>query len=125
MRLKVNHSEIDNLEERIRQYEEKCFNALEAYGKVSSKDLEGKARKNAKWTDRTTQARRSITGTGERDNDNIIITLEGYATDDGKEYFQYLELYHKKKNAILYPTIEKESDETLKGYASVISKIKL
>lgn len=125
MKFNLKYQEVSNLAERAEKYEDKCFNALEAYARISSKDLESKARKNAKWTDRTGQARKSITGTGERTDDNISITLEGYATQEGKEYFQYLELYHKKKNAILYPTIEKEADNVLNGYARVLSKVEL
>lgn len=125
MKFNLKFEEVTNLTERTEKYEDKCFNALEAYARISSKDLEGKARKNAKWTDRTGQARKSITGTGERTDDNVSIILEGYATQEGKEYFQYLELCHKKKNAILFPTIEENKEDVLNGYAKVISKVEL
>lgn len=125
MKVTVNSKEITNLIERAQAYDDKCFNALTAYGKISAKSLENKAKKNAKWIDRTGQARKSIKGDSERTGENITITLEGYATQDDKEYFQYLELYHQKKNAILKPTIDDNYDEVLKGYIKTLSKVEL
>lgn len=126
MKVKVNYSEIKDLVNRVNIYDEKCLNALEAYAKISAKDLETKAKKNAKWIDRTGQARKSIKGTGERLNANLTITLEGYAQKpDGEDYFQYLEYAHKKKNAILHPTIEENETDVLKGYEKTLLKIEL
>lgn len=125
MKVNVNYDEVNDLVNKIAEYDNKCYTALVASSKISAKDLENKAKKNAKWTDRTGQARKSISGEGDREGDNIVITLEGYATQDDKEYFQYLELYHKKKNAILYPTIKDNTDDVLRSFSQVLSKIKL
>lgn len=125
MKVTVNSKEVTNFIERVQAYDDKCYNALTAYGKISAKNLENKAKKNAKWIDRTGQARKSIKGDAERTGENITITLEGYATQDNKEYFQYLELYHQKKNAILKPTIDDNYDEVLKGCIKTLSKVEL
>ena len=66
MRVTVNSKEITNLIERAQAYDDKCYNALTAYGKISAKSLENKAKKNAKWIDRTGQARKSIKGESSR-----------------------------------------------------------
>ena len=126
MKVSVNYESVKDYKTRVNLYPQKCFTALRNYSELSSKSLESKARKQAKWTDRTGQARKSITGSSEQIDSLFTISLEGYAVDDkNREYFQYLELYHNKKYAILYPTLEKNKDNVIKGYSRVLSKVKL
>lgn len=126
MKITVKSDEFKQLINSLENYDKKCNTAFNMYGNTVKKDLERKARKNAKWTDRTGQARKSITGTYKNNFDKHEISLEGYARkEDGEDYFQYLELYHQKKNAILYPTIEENADEVVDGFVDVLKKIKL
>lgn len=126
MKLKVESKELQDLVDRLGNYDKKCSTAFSLYGGIVKKDLENKAKKGAKWENRSGEARRSIKGRYRNYGDKFEISLEGYAEkEDGEDYFQYLELYHNKKNAILYPTIEENADEVLDGFIDVLSKIEL
>lgn len=126
MKIKVRNEELKSLVDSIGQYEKKCNVAFGVYAELKKVDLENKAKKNAKWIDRTGTARRSIKGRYQNAKNKFIISLEGYAEgDNGKDYFKYLELYHNKKNAILYPTIEENADEVVEGFIKVLEQIEL
>lgn len=126
MKVTVQSNELKELVDKLGNYDKKCNIAFHGYGNIAKKDLENKAKKNAKWIDRTGQARKSIKGRFKNNGNKFEISLEGYAQKpDGEDYFQYLELYHNKKNAILYPTIEENADEVLNGFIRVLSKIEL
>ena len=125
MKARITFNQVKGLADAYRNHPEKCIRALYATSSIIASDLEAKARKNAKWTDRTGQARRSITGSSEANGTTISIKLEGYATNDNKEYFQYLEFAKQKKYAILEPTIEENKDEVINRYAKTFKSINL
>jgi hypothetical protein len=65
-------------------------------------EMENTAKDTAPWTDRTGNARNSITGSGvEKDKDVLKIGLA-----IGVDYGKYLELCHFGKYRIVWPTIE-------------------
>ena len=125
MNIKIRLDNVEGFKTALKNHPQKCIKALYSTATVSASDLEAKARKNAKWTDRTGQARRSITGSSEANGTTISIKLEGYATNDNKEYFQYLEFAKQKKYAILEPTIEENKDEVINRYAKTFKSINL
>lgn len=125
MKVKVSCNQVKGLADAYRKHPDRCLRALYASSSVSALDLEAKARKNAKWTDRTGQARRSITGVSELDGTTVSIRLEGYATQKNKEYFQYLEFAKQKKYAILEPTLKENKDEVINRYANALKSVDL
>lgn len=126
MKIKVKSNELTNLVSSLSTYDKRCNIAFGLYASTKAKDLEGTAKKNAKWIDRTGQARRSIKGRYRNDGDKFRLILEGYAEGkNGDDYFKYLENYHQKKNAILQPTIEENADEVLEEFVDILTKIKL
>lgn len=88
---------------------------IELYGKTEALRLEGEAKRNRPWTDRTSNARNSIQGKFEWAGDVATIHLSGNA-----EYSAYLELANGKKYAILRPTIEIHAAEIWKGYKGLV-----
>ncbi len=85
--------------------------AIQLFGQTAAQKIEGEAKQNAKWTDRTANARNSIQGKFERKGSRAVIELSGNV-----DYFVYLELANEKKYAILVPTIEKNKDEILRTF---------
>ena len=126
MKIKVKSNELNELISSLDRYSEKCDKAFNIYGKIKALDLENKAKKTAKWTDRTGQARKSIKGEFKSSVDKYTLELSGHAKNEyKKEYFQYLENGKMKKYSILEPTIKENVDEIVDGFVDVLSKIEL
>lgn len=104
----TNNMNFHSVEKQIRA-------AIGVYADTSAKKIEGYAKKNAKWTDRTSNARNSIQGNFGWKGDKAVITLSGNV-----DYFVFLELAHGKNYAILIPTIHQFSEEILRGYQRVV-----
>lgn len=125
MKVKINYKQVKGLTDALNKHPERCLDALYVTSSVIASDLEAKARKNAKWTDRTGQARRNIEGSSEKTDNKVTIKLEGYAEQNNKEYFQYLEYAKQKKYAILEPTLKENKDEVINRYAKSLKAVGL
>lgn len=125
MKVKINYKQVKGLTDALNKHPKKCLDALYVTSSVIASDLEAKARKNAKWTDRTGQARRNIEGSSEKTDNKVTIKLEGYAEQNNKEYFQYLEYAKQKKYAILEPTLKENKDEIINRYAKSLKAVGL
>lgn len=88
--------------------------AIGVYGDTAAKKMEAEAKQNAPWTDRTGNARNSIQGGFGWKGKHAVIALSGNV-----DYFEWLELYHEKKWAILVPTIQKNAPEVIKAYRRI------
>lgn len=131
--LKVDTKELRSLSKNIGKYEKKILTQIDILGKSSANNLEKEAKKNARWIDRTGQARRSIKGEYNRDNQAAKITLSGYAKKRagtrrgkwGEDYFQHLEFHKNEKYSILRPTMEKNIKRISLNLSERISKIRI
>ena len=74
--------------------------ALRMYAETSAKKLEGSAKQNRRWTDRTGQARQRLNG-------SVGKVPEGYRLylAHGVDYGLWLELAHERKYSIIPETI--------------------
>ncbi len=95
--------------------EQKMRAAIGVYADTAAKKMEGEAKANAKWTDRTSNARSSIQGDFNWKGNQSVIRLSGNV-----DYFVFLELAHGKKYSILSPTIQSHSTEILRGYQRLV-----
>lgn len=95
--------------------ERKMKAAIGLYADTASKKMEGDAKQNAPWTDRTSNARNSILGEFGWEGNKAVITLSG-----NMSYSVYLELAHEKRFAILVPTIQKSAPEILRGLQRLV-----
>lgn len=89
--------------------------AIGLYADTAAKKMEGAAKKDAPWIDRTSNARNTIQGTFKWEGNKAKIELSGNV-----DYFKYLELANGKKYAVLVPTIQRYGPDIVKGYKKVI-----
>ena len=99
----------------FKEVEKKVKAAIGLYADTAAKRMEGEAKINAPWTDRTGNARNSIRGDFDWQGSKAVITLSG-----NMDYSVWLELAHGKKYAILKPTIDKNTPEILRGYQRLV-----
>jgi len=99
---------IRNLEER----ESRLRQAIKILTDAGARKMEAWAKVNARWTDRTGNARQGIKGESMWvDTTKITIALS-YSVD----YGIWLELAMEKKYAILEEAIEQNKDELIEAY---------
>ena len=81
-------------------FQSKTEAALQMYAETSAKLLEGSAKENRRWTDRTGQARQRLNG-------SVGKVPEGYKIylAHGVDYGLWLELAHERKYSIIPETI--------------------
>ncbi len=89
--------------------------AIKIFGEAEAKRMEGEAKADAPWTDRTSNARNSITGSFRWEEAKAIITLSG-----NMDYSVYLELAMEEKYAVLIPTIRRNTPAILNGYRKLV-----
>lgn len=75
------------------------------------------AQYNAKWTDRTGNARQTLTGRSYWADANVIVAEMTH----GVEYGIWLELANNRKYAILEDAIEAHKDELMEAWGKVIN----
>ncbi len=85
----------------LRRFEHRVDNNLESEMDRLALDMEVDAKRGAPWTDRTGNARRSITGTSARQGDFLRSALA-----IGMFYGKYLELSNGGRFRIVRPTID-------------------
>jgi uncharacterized membrane protein YccC len=96
------------------------FNAaLDMYSETACKKLQSDARANAKWKDRTGDARKRLTGYRERRHNGIRLVLA-----HGVDYGLWLELAHEQRYAILQQTVNKLGPEILRGLDRLMERMK-
>lgn len=91
--------------------------ALRVYTDSAAKKIEASAKMNRPWTDRTGEARRTITAFAKHasNSQKIRITLQ-----DGVYYGKYLEYYNGGKYAIIEPTVDKEAPNIVEGLKGLL-----
>jgi hypothetical protein len=89
------------LEKAIEQYADRVLTAVTAVAEYSATTMQNEARRNARWTDRTGNARGGLFGLAVRDGKVIKIVL-GHTM----YYGLYLETSYGQKYAIIMTTIE-------------------
>lgn len=107
----------EQLKHNMVNFERRIFAVLYAYSQESGKKMMDYAKKNAKWTDRSGDARRGLNYQVERNDDNFKIYV-----CQGVHYGKWLELISGKKWAILWPTIQAMSPKVISGMNKLIEK---
>lgn len=99
--------------------ENRAKTAIRAYAETSALKLQNSARQNARWTDRTGQARQRLTGT-------VLPSSNGYKLKlaHGVDYGKWLELAHEKRFAIIPETINNVgSSEIMPGFQRLLERL--
>lgn len=88
------------------------------YAETQAKNLEGYAKENRPWTDRTGDARKRLTG-------YVTDIPNGYRINlaHGVDYGIWLELAMEKRFAILEPTVRLKGPEVVKGMHQLFDRL--
>lgn len=104
-----------NILNGLAEMEIKVQVATELYANTAATKMINDAKSNAPWTDRTGNSRQTMDFEVVSKGKSKEIRLRGNTS-----HFKYLELCHEKRNAILWPTIQKWSGTVISGWAKVI-----
>ena len=110
--------DFSKLEQNILSLPEKIERAAEKYGETAAAKLEGIAKENRPWHDRSGEAFKRITGRCEKEPGKLKIYLS-----HGVDYGGYLEFAHEKRYAIIYPTLRKEAPEVMSEMRGLMDKL--
>lgn len=99
----------------LAEMELKIQQGTRLYAETAGTKMINDAKSNAPWTDRTGNSRQTMDTEVISKVRSMEIRLRGNTPN-----FKYLELCHEKRNAILWPTIQKWSGQVLSGWVKVI-----
>lgn len=102
---------------KLAERRQRTMFAVETYAKNAAAMLEAEAKANAPWSDRTGNARQTITGVH-----GWVGSKQRVGVAGNMAYSPYLELTQEGKNAILKPTVDKHRVAILEGYSGMIKK---
>lgn len=85
---------------------------------TGAKKMEGYAKSNAKWSDRSGRARQGLNGTAERAYPGFRIKIS-----HGVDYGIYLEMANEKRYAILPDTLRYGEESILPAFANLIERL--
>lgn len=117
MGVRVDSSDLRN---NLESFQRQADVAIKMYCEDVAKSMEGYAKRNRPWTDRTIRARQSLHGFVE-DTGDVIRTCIAH----GVWYGISLETKHEKRYAILFPTVQKFSSTFLRGLDVIWRRIRL
>lgn len=94
----------DEVNRNLRDWVRRRKAALLALGDFYAGKMEGEAKQNASWTDRTGAARQGLFGEAQERDSALLVRLAG-----GEEHNIYLELSNQGRYAILEPTVKRNA----------------
>lgn len=100
----------------LHEAESRLKEALRILADTAAKKMERWAKENAKWEDRTTNARQGLRGEGYWEDENNLVVAIMHQVD----YGIWLELAMAKKYAILEQALESGKDELIAQYKRLI-----
>lgn len=119
MEFKFDDRSVAEVTANIKKFDEKMRAGLLLITKQVARKMEEWAKNNAKWTDRTGNARKGLTADANWDNYIELVVRMSHKVD----YGVWLELAHERKYAILQPAIEKYKDEFIKEWEKIINGV--
>lgn len=108
----------ENLLDQLEEYRRRTPQQILSGGAVIADKLENIAKRNAPWTDRTGNARRTMEGfQGFQDADHYHIGIRG-----NMPYSYQLERWYNRRYAILMPTMVAQKPHILDDIKAIISR---
>ena len=146
------HIDIDGALRGLSAARDKVNRGIELYGQTAALKMEAYAKAHRPWHDRTASARQTLKGvsgwgeinadiktfrTEERNKYGWLYDIQSVNIPDtanrgesfsigitgNMPYLEWLELYHGKKYAILWPTVNALAAETLRGFAAMMNAL--
>ena len=122
----VDINELNELKKGLTKYEKKCMSVIHTYGATTATNIKNDAKRRARWTNRTGQARQKIYGFYIKSNDYGIIRLQASAKNERGVYYSYhLEYSHGEKYKALRPARDKAVPRLTKTIGNRLSKVKI
>jgi len=107
-------SGLDDVNDNMRRWADRRKAAIVALGQTWAAELEGRAKQNAPWTDRTGNARNGLFGQVVVSRDDAVIMLA-----HSMDYGVWLELCNDGRYAILLPTMNNAIPRIVRSYRSL------
>lgn len=110
--------EYQRLFDNFSKFQNKFEAAVELLCENGAEKMEGYAKENRPWTDRTSRARQSLKGSWQKQGDSYKIQIA-----HGVKYGVWLEFKNERRYAILMPTVEKVGyGEILPAFENLLDK---
>ena len=119
MGITVDANSVKTTLKNLDKYNERVREALRIVSHSASKEMEAYAKANAKWVDRTGNARQKLTGDAYWKNTKALETVIMHQMD----YGVWLELAMGKKYAILEEALNSKAPELIKQYKRIVGDI--
>ena len=103
---------------KFEQMQAKTRAALQIIADTAVKSMEQYAKTNAKWTDRTGNARQRLKGSTRWEQDALIAAIS-----HNVDYGMWLELCHEKKYAILEEALNSQAQNLLDAYQRFLNQL--
>ena len=103
---------------RFEEMQAKTRKSLQILADTAAKAMEKYAKENARWTDRTGNARQRLKGSTRWDQTALIAAIS-----HNVDYGIWLELCHQKKYAILEEALNSQAQNLLEAYQRFLSQL--
>lgn len=103
---------------KLEQMQAKTRAALQIIADTAVKAMERYAKNNARWTDRTGNARQRLKGSTRWEQDALIAAIS-----HNVDYGMWLELCHEKKYAILEEALDSQAQNLLEAYQRFLNQL--
>lgn len=118
MDFEIESRSVDEVVSHINKFDERLRAGLLIITKQVAKLMENWAKDNAKWTDRTGNARKGLKASAKwEDYINLVVSMSHKV-----DYGPMLELAYAKKYAVLEPALQKYKNEFIRQWEEVIRK---
>jgi len=114
--ISIDKGSLSTILSNLKTYNAKTTAALLVITDLVAKSMEQYAKSNAKWEDRTSNARQGIKGQAYWESISVLVCSLSHTM----EYGVWLELANEKKYAILEETIEKYKPEMIARWKTVV-----
>lgn len=111
-------TDIDDLIKGIYMIDKKADTAVKMFANTNAKVMETDAKEQARWTDRSSMARKSLRGYVEETPNGYKIILS-----HGVDYGIWLELANEKRYAIVEPIIRLTSPYIMRDFENLLEKM--
>lgn len=105
----------EDVRRNLQAFQARTLAALENLGEHYAAKMEGDAKRDAPWTDRTGAARQGMFGGVQSRESTILVRLSG-----SEGHNVYLELANQGKYAVIEPTVKRHAPDFFKDAERVI-----
>lgn len=100
---------------RMTEIKQRSMFAAEKVAQSGATKMEGEAKRDAPWTDRTGLARQTIRGVSGWQGKKLRCGITG-----NMEYSPYLEKCNEGQNAVLWPTVQRNQEQLMEQFKKVV-----